>query len=185
MEKGIESLKAAVQKDTTKGENCFNENGCDHEFTRMVPEDNPKLLEMGFTHSCKRVSKCFHKYCDKYRWVMDRAKHYSEQSGKPVDHILKVWEENRDYWYMNYYQEGNQPLTGTKANDEQVASVKERIVTLSNEVKTYDSLILTLTDEHQESVKRDLEQLLQQCKTELKRCKSRLALWEVGLFTKC
>ncbi len=182
MEKGIESLKASVQKDTVDGENCFNQNGCDHEFTRMVPEDNPALLEMGITQACKRVSKCFHRYCDKYKWVMDRAKHYSEKSGKSVEEIIKVWEENRTYWYMNYYQEVNQPLFGIKTSEEKVVSVKERIVFLENEVKTYGSIIATLTASHQETVKKDLEIKLEKSKTELEQCNSRLALYEVGFF---
>ena len=53
MKKGIESFKASVQKDTFEGENCFNENGCDHEYTRIVPQVSPKLVEMGITQSCK------------------------------------------------------------------------------------------------------------------------------------
>jgi hypothetical protein len=182
MNKGIESFKTSVQKDTTEGENCFNENGCDHEFTRMVPQDNPKLLEMGITQSCISVSKCFHKYCDKYKWVMDRAKHYSEKSGKSVDEIIKVWEENRTYWYMNYYQANNQPLSGTKPNDEQVISLKVKIVVIGNEVKTYESLIPTLTDKHQKSVRKDFERKLETSKKELAGCNSRLALYEVGFF---
>ena len=116
---------------------------------------------------------------------MDRAKHYSEQSGKSVEHILKVWEENRTYWYMNYYQECNQPLSGRSFNDEQVISVKQRILALGNEVKTYEAVIPTLTDKHQESVKKDFEQKLEKSKKELQRCKSRLALYEVGFFANC
>jgi hypothetical protein len=110
MEKGIESFKASVMKDCSEGQNCFNENGCDHEFTRMVPQNNPKLLEMGITQSCKKVSKCFHKFCDKYKWVIDRANHYADKTGKTIDDVLKIWETDRSYWYMNFYQDCNQPI---------------------------------------------------------------------------
>jgi hypothetical protein len=109
MKKGLESFKAAVMKDAAEYNNCFNENGCDHEFTRMVPQDNPGLLKMGFTQSCKSVSKCSHKYCDKYKWVIDRAKHYAEKTNRTMEQVLEVWETNRSYWYMNYYQDCNQP----------------------------------------------------------------------------
>jgi len=107
--KGIESLKAAVQKDCAEGQNCFNENGCDHEFYRAVPETNLRLIEMGFTQKCMCVSKCTHKYCDKYKWVIERAKQYAEKCGCSFEEIITAWENNRNYWYMNYYQDCNQP----------------------------------------------------------------------------
>lgn len=37
------------------------------------------------------------------------AKHYSITTGIPAEEILNSWEENRTYWYMNYYQDSNQP----------------------------------------------------------------------------
>ena len=43
-------------------------------------------------------------YCGKFKWVVDRAKHYAEKTGLTFDEILKGWEEKRNYWYMNYYQ---------------------------------------------------------------------------------
>lgn len=46
---------------------------------------------------------------DKLEWVVARAKHYAEKTGLPWEEILNSWEEKRDYWYMNYYQECNQP----------------------------------------------------------------------------
>lgn len=110
MKKGIESLREAVMKDAGEGNNCFNSNGCDHEFTRMVPQENQALLEMGITQSCRKVSKCSHKYCDKLTWVIDRAKHYAEKTNKTWEEVLEIWETKRTYWYMNYYQEANQPL---------------------------------------------------------------------------
>lgn len=110
IKKGIESLRASVIHDCTGGQNCFNEKGCDHEFQRMVPQDNPELLKMGMKRSCISVSKCFHKYCDKYKWVLDRAAHYAEKCGKTSEEVIEIWEKDRSYWYMNYYQECNQPL---------------------------------------------------------------------------
>ncbi|MDN6208500.1 MAG: hypothetical protein L0I96_09445, partial [Lactococcus sp.] len=40
----------------------------------------------------------------------DRAKHYEEKTGVSYLEILDKWEEKRSYWYMNYYQDSNQPL---------------------------------------------------------------------------
>lgn len=59
-----------------------------------------------------KVVNCGHncEYCDKFRWVIDRARHYSEKLGIPIGEIIQSWEEDRRYWYMNYYQDCNQPL---------------------------------------------------------------------------
>ena len=54
--------------------------------------------------------KMDHDYRGKLAWVVDRAKHYGENLGVDPCAILDAWEEKRDYWYMNYYQNGNQPL---------------------------------------------------------------------------
>lgn len=58
---GYKSLLKAVEKDTKgiNGQGCFNPNGCDHEFYRRVE---------GGT---RRVSKCTHKYCDKFRGLLN------------------------------------------------------------------------------------------------------------------
>lgn len=48
-------------------------------------------------------------YWNKYNWVLQRAEHYAEKTGLSSEEILNAWEEDRTYWYMNYYQEANQP----------------------------------------------------------------------------
>lgn len=108
--KGIESLRAAVMKDCADGHNCFSENGCTKERYLHLPEDNPKLVAIGCKTKCVSNTKCFHDYCGKYKWIMERAQHYSEKTGKTVEEIIEIWEKDRTYSYMNYYQEGNQPL---------------------------------------------------------------------------
>lgn len=108
MEKGIESLIADVKRDCEEG--CFNINGCNHEFYRYEPETRPYMIKAGFTSPiCRRISKCTHKYCDKLVWVLNRAEEYAEYTGTTRYEVLKAWEEERTYWYMNYYQECNQP----------------------------------------------------------------------------
>jgi len=83
---GYEKLKLSVENDCNDGNKCFNPNGCD-----------------------KHGAKCFHEYCDKFKWTIDRAKHYGEKLGLNWEDVLNSWEEKRNYWYMNYYQESNQP----------------------------------------------------------------------------
>lgn len=99
MSKGYESLKEAVIRDCTERNacGCFNPEGCDKKCGRIGEYGEPG-------YKC-----CFHKYCDKFKWVIDRAKHYGEKLGTPWEDILDSWESDRDYWYMNYYQECNQP----------------------------------------------------------------------------
>lgn len=180
MKKGIESLKSAVIYDTEMGENCFNENGCDHKFYRTVPSP-PNMKEFSET-MCIRVSKCSHKFCDKYKWVIDRAKYYAENTGKTFEEIIEIWENNRTYWYMNYYQESNQPLNGRKKTDEQVIKTAERIEFLKKEIETYDFLSTTLIQEHQQSVKNDILKKVENMKRELKNCQSRMKLYDISCF---
>ena len=54
-------------------------------------------------------SSGFHDYRAKLRWIVDRAQHYAEETGLSAADILDAWEAHRNYWYMNYYQEANQP----------------------------------------------------------------------------
>lgn len=42
-------------------------------------------------------------------WVMARAKQYADYFGTTPDTVLDVWESKRRYWWLNYYQECNQP----------------------------------------------------------------------------
>lgn len=182
MKKGIESLKEDVLRDCKNGENCFNENGCDHEFYRYVPEDNPKLIEMGITTACLRVSKCFHKYCDKYKWAMDRANHYAEKTGKSVEEIIEIWESDRSWWYMNYYQDGNQPIGGRVGTDERITKSKERTALLKEEIETYEFLSTTLEAEHQQSVKKDLIIKVNNMKGEMKKLQTTIQLYEISCF---
>ena len=55
-----------------------------------------------------------HDYQGKLDWVIDRAKHYEEKLQIPYLEVIEKWEEQRDYWYMNYYQDCNQPLLTDK-----------------------------------------------------------------------
>ena len=111
MEPGLKKLIEAVQTDCTEGEGCFNEKmtGCTHEFHRMEKTEDPYLLKIGINEVCKLATKCTHKYCDKLKWVLDRAQQYADALGVSRDEVINAWESNRDYWYMNYYQDCNQP----------------------------------------------------------------------------
>lgn len=93
---GYEKLKSAVERDCNGSGACacFNPDGCDKPSGK---------------HDGKH---CSHKYCDKFAWAVSRAKHYAEKTGLPWESVLDSWEADRDYWYMNYYQEAAQPKIG-------------------------------------------------------------------------
>jgi hypothetical protein len=86
--KGYKKLLESVMKDVRGGQNCFSAAGCNFNGR----------------------SKCSHRYCDKLKWALDRANHYAEKTGLEAAEILNAWEGVRLYWYMNYYQDANQPL---------------------------------------------------------------------------
>lgn len=44
-----------------------------------------------------------------FQWVIGRACHYAIKTGKPLDLILKEWEEKRNYSWQNFYQNCNMP----------------------------------------------------------------------------
>lgn len=86
MSKGYEKLSAAVENNCSDHGGHLHTEGC-----------------------CNCGAKCCHKYCNKFKWVIDRAKSYGEALGVDWQKVLDSWEENRNYWYMNYYQDCNQP----------------------------------------------------------------------------
>lgn len=94
---GYEKLRAAVERDCNDRDacGCFNPDGCNVENRR------------------KDGKSCCHAYCDKFKWAVDRAKHYGEKLGLNWEDILTSWESKRSYWYMNYYWESNQPEIGS------------------------------------------------------------------------
>jgi len=57
----------------------------------------------------EKKSPNFHDYRGKLEWVLERAKHYGSATGLNPEDILNAWEKSRNYWYMNFYQESNQP----------------------------------------------------------------------------
>ena len=84
--KGFKTLLDAIKKD------C---NNCKHD-----PIDC-----LGLMKDCQGL----HKYAAKLTYVIDKATHYSKKTELSIVEIIDAWENNRNYWYMNYYQDSNQP----------------------------------------------------------------------------
>jgi hypothetical protein len=51
----------------------------------------------------------FHDYRGKLEWIVKRAQHYAEKLDLDACNILNAWEKARAYWYMNFYQDCEQP----------------------------------------------------------------------------
>lgn len=87
---GRERLKAAITKDCHQSGHQFTAAGC----------------------SPLGHKTCNAGYCSKFNWVLARAQDYAQALGLDIDAVLDCWEDHRSYWYMNYYQESNQPKLG-------------------------------------------------------------------------
>lgn len=81
--------------------------------TELEACEGYKKLKAAVDSDCegdrKRGRPLFHDYPAKMAWVLERAKHYAEKTGMDAADILDAWEKERRYWYMNYYQDCNQP----------------------------------------------------------------------------
>ena len=44
-----------------------------------------------------------------FQWVIGRAQHYAIRQSRTVEDVLNEWESERNYRWLNYYQECNQP----------------------------------------------------------------------------
>lgn len=95
---GYQIIRTAVMQ-AAKGDK-WNKKPCGHFNPRGC--DKPRLTDE--SPDCHRS-----RVCDKFKWIMDRATHYAYKTGLSVGEILDAWEEDRSYWYVNYYQGANQP----------------------------------------------------------------------------
>lgn len=74
-----------------------------------------KSLKAAYTHDVTEAAKRRHpmrkkaEFLKLFTWVIGRAKHYAHHTGKPIEEILNDWEEQRDYWWLNFYQDCRQP----------------------------------------------------------------------------
>lgn len=110
--KGIESLAAAVIVDMEKENRQFCE-GC-----KGNPDRIWKFLTDYKPHDSNvcpfdKGSEC----CNKFKWACDRAYFTAKATGLDWKDVLAAWEKNRlserfPSWYMNYYQQCNQPAIG-------------------------------------------------------------------------
>lgn len=81
-----------------------------------IPTEAPPVLDcegyrklLAAVESDEAKSPRGNEYRAKFAWAIARAKHYAEKTGLTPEAILDSWEKRRDYWFLNFYQEANQP----------------------------------------------------------------------------
>lgn len=60
----------------------------------------------------------------KFEWALARAQQYADFCGTTRAKVLEAWERKRSYWYVNYYQECNQPDL-TKTNGTPIVTLEQ------------------------------------------------------------
>lgn len=82
-------------------------------MTTTEPKKGLESLTAEYYHCLEREPGRKEEWRQKYEWALARAQQYADALGTDRETVLAAWEEDRDYWYVNYYQESNQPdLTG-------------------------------------------------------------------------
>jgi hypothetical protein len=76
----------------------------------LVDCEGYRSLREAVEESVNRGHRSRQELEQKFRWVVRHAHHYEQKTGVPATEILDAWEEKRDYWFLNYYQEANQPV---------------------------------------------------------------------------
>ncbi|WP_417536305.1 hypothetical protein [Methylophaga sp.] len=74
-----------------------------------------KSLKEAYMHDCRRAGKEARpmrnkdEYYKKFQWVIARCLHYASKQNRTPWDVLNEWESKRTYWWINFYQDCNQP----------------------------------------------------------------------------
>jgi hypothetical protein len=82
-----------------------------------------KNLEKVVDEDEEKDKKLCHDYRGKLKWISDRADYFAKKTGLAKDYIINFWESERNYWYMNYYQDCNQPIDNDREEKRIIYSV--------------------------------------------------------------
>lgn len=92
----------------------------DIDWKHLATTEGYRSLKSAYVHDVQEASKQKHpmreklELLNKFNWVINRAKHYSHHTGKTIEEVLNEWESKRNYWWLNYYQDGCQPKFRTR-----------------------------------------------------------------------
>lgn len=78
-------------------------------MTTTEPKKGLESLTAEYYRCLEREPGRKDEWRQKYEWALARAQQYADRLGTDRETVLAAWEEDRDYWYVNYYQESNQP----------------------------------------------------------------------------
>ena len=74
-------------------------------------------MKAAVADEAKRTAKWNRKpdarYMESFNFAINRAKHYSNHTGKPVEDILNEWEEKRDHNFISFYSAHKLPKFNT------------------------------------------------------------------------
>ena len=75
----------------------------------METEKGYTSLMEAYNHDINEKWRSKEELDNKLQWVLSRADAYAALCGTTRDEVLKAWESRRDYWWLNFYQDCNQP----------------------------------------------------------------------------
>ncbi|MBO4499175.1 MAG: hypothetical protein J5732_02850 [Bacteroidaceae bacterium] len=73
------------------------------------PKKGYESLSASYRYWAEREPGRAQEWKKKFDWALERAQQYADRLGVDREKVLEAWESDRDYWYVNYYQESNQP----------------------------------------------------------------------------
>ena len=68
-----------------------------------------RSLKAAYVHDIQKGYRSKSELLKHFKWVISRATYYAHHTNSSIEEILNQWEANRNYWWLNYYQECNQP----------------------------------------------------------------------------
>jgi hypothetical protein len=68
-----------------------------------------RSLKAAYVHDIHSKARGKAELLIQFNWVISRAKHYAHHRKLSVEDVLNGWEGARNYWWLNYYQDCNQP----------------------------------------------------------------------------
>ena len=75
----------------------------------MATQKGYASLMEAYTNDLNERSRTKEELDAKLQWILDRASAYASACNCTRDDVLKAWETKRNYWWINFYQDCNQP----------------------------------------------------------------------------
>lgn len=83
-------------------------------MNKEEPKKGYESLYAAYRSSAEKWPGRESEWKEKLDWALERASQYANALNVDRETVLEAWESDRDYWYVNYYQESNQPSLENK-----------------------------------------------------------------------